>query len=169
MKPNCGKVLFIIVFCMFLVFSISSCLRQEQKVEPIIVSEPTEDFSREIQTETVEVNNEPSLVSLGEFKLTAYCSCDICCNGFAYNRPKDEYGNEIVYGSIGERLTTGVSVAVDPSVIPYGTELIINEHTYIAQDTGGAIDGNHIDIYMSDHQEALNFGVQTAEVYVKNN
>ena len=96
MKPNCGKILFIIVFCMFMVFSISSCLRQEQQIESIVVSEPTKELSREIQIEMIEANNEPSLVSLGEFKLTAYCSCHICCDWFAYNRPIDEYGNEVV-------------------------------------------------------------------------
>ena len=66
-------------------------------------------------------------------------------------------------------MVEGVSIAVDPSVIPYGTEVIINEHTYKAQDCGGAIDGNEIDVYFENHQEALNFGVQYAEVYMITN
>ncbi len=106
-------------------------------------------------------------VSLGNFKLTAYCSCSLCCGKWALNRPIDEYGNEIVYGSIGERLKEGYSIAVDPTVIPYRTEVIINGHTYKAQDCGGAIKGNRIDVYFEDHQAALNFGVQYAEVYIK--
>lgn len=106
-------------------------------------------------------------VSLGEFKLTAYCSCEICCNQWALNRPKDENGNEIVYGAIGEELKEGYSIAVDPNVIPYRTEVIINGHIYKAQDCGGAIKGNRIDVYMSDHNRALNFGVQYVEVFVK--
>ena len=115
-----------------------------------------------IKTEDCE---EPSLVNLGEFKLTAYCSCSKCCGKWAYNRPVDENGNEIVYGSIGERLVAGTSIAVDPKVIPYGSEVIINGHTYIAHDTGGAIKGNRIDVYFDDHQEARNFAVQYAEVF----
>lgn len=102
------------------------------------------------------------LVSLGEFKLTAYCSCPICCGEWAYNRP-----NGIVYGSTGEALTEGYSIAVDPNVIPYGTEVIINGHTYKAQDCGGAIKSNRIDVYFEDHNEALKFGVQYAEVFIK--
>lgn len=102
------------------------------------------------------------LVSLGEFKLTAYCSCPICCGEWAYNRP-----DGIVYGSTGEALTEGYSIAVDPNVIPYGTEVIINGHTYKAQDCGGAIKGNRIDVYFEDHNRALNFGVQYSEVFVK--
>lgn len=106
-------------------------------------------------------------VSLGEFKLTAYCSCSICCGKWANNRPIDENGKEIVYGSIGEKLQEGYSIAIDPSVIPYGTEVVINRHTYKAQDCGGAIKGNEIDVYFEDHNKALEFGVQYAEVFIK--
>jgi 3D (Asp-Asp-Asp) domain-containing protein len=118
------------------------------------------------EDEIVEEKTEQKLTSLGTFKLTAYCSCSKCCGKYAYNRPKDEYGNEIVYGSIGVRLIAGISIAVDPSVIPYGSNVAINGHTYTAHDTGGAIKGNRIDVYFDDHQEAWDFGVQYAEVFI---
>jgi 3D (Asp-Asp-Asp) domain-containing protein len=35
------------------------------------------------------------------------------------------------------------------------------------QDTGGAIQGNRIDIFMNDHQAALDWGRQTIEVFVE--
>lgn len=117
--------------------------------------------------ETDIVDSEPTLVSLGEFKLTGYCSCHICCNEWAYNRPKDEYGNDIVYGASGEILKSNYSIAVDPTIIPYGTEVVINGNTYKAQDCGGSIKDNRIDIYMSSHKMAKNFGVQYAEVFIK--
>jgi len=101
-------------------------------------------------------------VSLGEFKLTAYCSCEICCGVWANNRP-----NGIVYGAIGEELKEGYSIAVDPEVIPYRTEVIIDGKTYKAQDCGGAIKGNRIDVYFEDHDDALEFGVKHTEVFVK--
>lgn len=104
--------------------------------------------------------------SLGEFKITAYCSCEKCCGKWALNRPKDENGKDIVYGSTGATLVAGTSIAVDPSVIPYGSQVEINGHTYTAHDTGGAIKGNRIDVYFDNHQDALNFGVQYAEVFL---
>ena len=100
-------------------------------------------------------------VSLGQFKLTAYCSCAKCCGKWAYNRP-----DGIIYGAIGEELKEGYSIAVDPSVIPYRTEVIIDGKTYKAQDCGGAIKGNRIDVYFEDHNDALEFGVQHKEIFV---
>ena len=122
----------------------------------------------EIETDKgVDANQAIKPISLGNFKLTAYCACELCCGKWAYNRPIDGNGDEIVYGSIGERLKEGYSIAVDPTVISYRTEVVINGHTYKAQDCGGAIKGNRIDVYFEDHQAALNFGVQYAEVFIK--
>lgn len=118
-------------------------------------------------SETAGVSREIVWNSLGEFQLTAYCSCVHCCGYWATVRPVDEHGNPIVYTASGEIAQAGVTIAVDPSVIPYGTEVKIGDHVYIAQDTGGAIDENRIDVYFDNHQEALLFGMQTEEVFVK--
>lgn len=119
------------------------------------------------QVENVTVAEpEPTYTSLGEFKLTAYCSCEICCKQWANLRPKDEYGNDIVLGASGERLEPLRSIAVDTSVIPYGTEIMIYDKIFIAQDIGGSIKGNHIDIYMESHEDACAFGLQYAEVFL---
>ena len=137
---------------------------KQQEKEQLIVQKELLQNDIKIETETdrgVDTQaNEP--VSLGEFKLTAYCSCEKCCGIWAYNRP-----NGIVYGAIGEELKENYSIAVDPDVIPYRSEVIINGKTYKAQDCGGAIKGNRIDVYMNDHNDALKFGVQYAEVFVK--
>lgn len=106
-------------------------------------------------------------VSLGEFTITHYCSCPICCNDWAYGRPVDENGQEIVLTSSGARAEAGKTIAVDPEVIPYGSEVIINGQAYIAQDTGGAIQGNRIDVYCRSHEEALKLGKYTAEVFME--
>lgn len=119
-----------------------------------------------INTKANTENGDSNLVSLGEFKLTAYCSCSKCCGEYALNRPVDENGEEIVYGALGERLVAGISIAVDPNVIPYWSEVVINGHTYIAHDTGGAIKENRIDVYFDNHQDALSFGVRYAEVFI---
>ena len=109
---------------------------------------------------------EEEVESLGIFKLTAYCSCGKCCGEWGENRPVDENGEEIVFGASGERLIEGVSVAVDPSVIPYGSVLEIDGCKYKAQDCGGAIKDNRIDVYFDDHQSAVEFGVREAEVFL---
>lgn len=111
---------------------------------------------------TPETAAEEEWTSLGEFKITAYCPCEKCCGIWASNRP-----NGIVYTASGEKAEAGKTIAVDTSVIPYGTEVKIGDHTYIAQDTGCAIKGNKIDIYFDSHEEALKHGVKYAEVFVK--
>lgn len=113
------------------------------------------------------IPEQPKRISLGEFKLTAYCSCKKCCGFWAYSRPIDKYGNDIVIGASGERLYQGVSIAVDPAVIPYDSKVYIDGKEYIAHDCGGAIKGNRIDVYFDNHADALKFGVQYANVEVE--
>ena len=92
--------------------------------------------------------------SLGTFRITHYCSCYYCCGG---------WGNATASGAYP---TVGRTIAVDTSVIPFGTRVIINGNVYVAEDTGGAIKGNKIDIYVSDHATALRLGVYYTEVYL---
>ena len=69
----------------------------------------------------------------------------------------------------GRRVTPYVSCAVDPDVIPLGSTVMLEhngEMVYLrADDTGPAVNGNHIDIAVSGHQEALSLGVKTADVW----
>lgn len=53
-----------------------------------------------------------------------------------------------------------MTIATDPDVIPLGTEVEIDGHIYIAQDVGGAVSGNRIDLYFDSHDDALQWGVQ---------
>lgn len=62
------------------------------------------------------------------------------------------------YTSTGERVKEGI-IAVDPKIIPYGTMVEIKGMGYfIAQDCGGKIKGNRIDIYFDSKKEAKEFG-----------
>lgn len=153
-----------------LLYSAESEIQKLYEIKEPAIDETAGDVTEEKnfvgETEEDIVIPEIKKESLGEFKLTAYCSCEKCCGKWALNRPKDENGKDIVYGSTGAILVAGTSIAVDPSVIPYGSQVEINGHTYIAQDTGGAIKGNRIDVYFDNHQDALNFGVQYAEVFL---
>jgi len=58
-------------------------------------------------------------------------------------------------------------VAVDPNTIPLGTRLYIPGYGYaIADDVGGAINGNRIDLAFDSRGQALEFGVQRVTVYI---
>jgi 3D (Asp-Asp-Asp) domain-containing protein len=107
------------------------------------------------------------LVSLGEFRITAYCHCEICCGNWAKNRPVDEDGSVQVFTASGDLAVEGVTIAADTSVLPFGTEVIIDDVRYIVQDRGKAIKGNKIDVYFENHQDALEFGVQYKEVFIE--
>ena len=177
------KVALCVVNLLINVTVISGCIYEQKRSKTTIhtsneiihktkqqIKEQPKNNIKTIEIETdkeVDTNQAVEPVSLGEFKLTGYCSCSVCCNGWANNRPVDENGNEIVYGAIGEELKEGYSIAVDPDVIPYRTEVIIDGNTYKAQDCGGAINGNRIDVYFENHQKALEFGVRYAEVFIK--
>lgn len=113
------------------------------EVVEVVESEPTENIESE---PIVEEEVEPIT-----FKVTAYCPCKKCC------------GKSDGITATGVKATQGRTIAVDPRYIPYGTEVTINGNTYVAEDCGGAIKGNRIDIYFDSHQEALAFGVQYLE------
>jgi 3D (Asp-Asp-Asp) domain-containing protein len=60
-------------------------------------------------------------------------------------------------------------ISVDPSVIPLGTEVYVEGYGYaVAADTGGAIKGNKIDVFIPDKQDAINWGKQQVEVKILN-
>ena len=69
----------------------------------------------------------------------------------------------------GRRVTPYVSCAVDPDVIPLGSTIMIEyngEMVYLrADDTGPAVEGDHIDIAVKGHSDALSLGVQTADIW----
>lgn len=94
--------------------------------------------------------------SLGEFVITAYCPCEKCCGKYADGMTAS-----------GTAATEGRTCAVDPEVIPLGTEIEIDGVKYVAEDVGGAIKGRRIDICFNDHRSAVQYGVKCKEVYVQ--
>ena len=100
--------------------------------------------------------------SLGLFRLTAYCPCEICNENYV--------GQPTSYGT---ELTPFRTIAVDRKVIPLGTKVKINLPKlgwteFVAEDVGGAIRGNHIDICVSTHAETYGNAYNgTAEVMVQ--
>jgi 3D (Asp-Asp-Asp) domain-containing protein len=94
--------------------------------------------------------------SSDQFKATAYTHTDEGCD---------------MTTATGTTVRVG-TVAVDPKLIPYGTRMFIvtNDGAYIygvgtAEDCGGAIKGNRLDLYFPTDPECWAFGVRMATVY----
>lgn len=125
------------------------------------VTETTTEMTTRIVQNIVEnVENTTEKIVIPEYIeqemiVTAYCPCVKCCN---------KTDGITATGTLAKQ---GRTIAVDPRYIPYGTEVIIDGVTYIAEDCGGAIKGDRIDVFFSNHQDALNFGVQNKMVKVK--
>lgn len=92
--------------------------------------------------------------SLGTFKLTGYCPCYSCSEGWGRNT------------STGAIASAKHTIAVDPKVIPYGSKVLINGIVYTAEDRGGGVRGNHIDVFYDTHQETKVQGTQYQEVFL---
>lgn len=109
----------------------------------------------EIEQKIKEIENKPKKKYVGNFKITHYCPC-YTCNG--------SWGSKT---ALGTTMTPNRTIAVDPRVIPLGSKVEINGKTYIAEDTGGAIKGNRIDMCVSSHSEAYARGVlNSVPVYI---
>ena len=108
-----------------------------------------------LQGEAVQVSADANLKPLGTFRITHYCPCSICCGPWA---------NGIT--STGVTAQTNHTIAVNPSQIPYGSKVVINGQVYVAEDCGGAIVDNCIDIYVATHEEGNAKGVFYTDVYL---
>ena len=78
------------------------------------------------------------------------------------------YGDTIT--STGTKPIVGRTIAVDPRIIPYGSKVYIPQlnKVFIAEDCGGAIKGNRIDIFMNSYDECMNWGYKTITIYILN-
>mgnify|MGYP003458680225 FL=1 len=86
----------------------------------------------------------------------------------AYTAAFDECGKTDGITACGQPAIQGVTVACDG--LPFGTEVVIDGHTYIIQDRfGGNYGKSKIDIYMYKKEDALKFGRQIKIVEVKDN
>ena len=82
--------------------------------------------------------------------------------------PGDPYFGITSTGARAERNPSGYStIAVDPRVIPLGTKLWVDGYGYaIAEDVGGAIKGNEIDLYFSSSSQIWDWGARNVDIYI---
>ena len=95
-----------------------------------------------------------------------------------YQKPEPPEPEPVVFESTaytwtGCRTATGIwpsrgTVAVDPRVIPLGTELHIEGYgPAVAADTGGDIQGARIDLYMDTKHECLQWGRRKVQIQIR--
>ena len=122
---------------------INKIVKKGTKVEEVKVASSRGESSRKISSNSNSKGKHMSVLA------TAYTGDSITSTG---KRPK--------WGTI----------AVDPTVIPYGTKVYIPQFnkTFIAEDCGGAIKGNKIDIFMNDESSVYNWGRKTIDIYIVN-
>ena len=88
---------------------------------------------------------------LGNFTLTAYCSCPLCCG---------KWSGGMAAGGVYP--VQGRTVAM--AGVEFGTKLVIGDQVYTVEDRGTPY--GHVDIYLVNHADAILFGRQNADVYL---
>ncbi|SFS30276.1 3D (Asp-Asp-Asp) domain-containing protein [Marininema halotolerans] len=118
---------------------------------------PRNQNTRVAKRNSTEGKAAPTMVrgkALGDFTLTAYT---------AGPESTGKVPQDASYGvtSSGTKVADGITIAVDPNVIPIGSRVYIEGIGYrVAQDTGSAIKNQRIDVFMSDLDKARQFGVK---------
>lgn len=143
------KKVFILTLLITLLFG--SFVGSKQKYNSLKIDYQSYIEETELQLEVLrgELGEKADLPTeyLGEFTITHYDACIECC------------GKTDGITASGAKVCDDVTVAVDPSVIPLGTYIYIEGVGYrVAQDTGGAIKGNRIDVYVHSHSKAQELG-----------
>lgn len=161
----------VIVCIVLLIYLLAILIGTKAESEDIhrseeVVDNQIEDVNYIIEEENDRVE-EPDdvieLIYLGQFKTTAYCKCIRCCGIWSSEHPSrgSDYVQKTASGTVPE---AGRTIAADWSVLPKGTQVVINGNTYTVEDTGSGVDGKHIDVFFDSHEEARAWGVQYCEV-----
>ena len=138
-----------IIIAILLILSLLCYIRQNEPVSDFYI-EPTNNMELvDKPQQTKEIKRTLSVTAYG------YCPCVKCC------------GKSNGITATGVRAKEGRTVAVDSNVIPLGSTVIIDGHEYVAEDVGGGIKSNTIDIFHDTHTEALQFGKRKIEIIVK--
>lgn len=100
------------------------------------------------------VKGDAKTINMGKFKLTAYCPCYECSEG--YGRTTHS----------GKKAKSNHTVAADLSVMNLGDTVTIDGKRYKVEDSGGGVIGDHLDIFFDTHEEVEEFGVKHGDVKI---
>lgn len=126
--------------------------------EPIGPELPEEEVQEDYENENIEAALLAQATRLDDVTVTHYDPCVKCC------------GKTDGITATGVYVTPYYTVAVDPELIPLGSEVLVDYgdgeiHYYRAEDVGGGVKGKHLDLCVTDHTEALTLGVRQATVW----
>lgn len=111
-----------------------------------------------------------------ELLTTGYCKCGQCCNWthtFFLRRTVIKSGpnkgdrKKVRKTASGKMAKKNHTIAADTSKYPFGTVMYIPGYGYgVVEDVGGAIKGDHIDLFFGSHEAALKWGKRRKQVQI---
>lgn len=141
----------------------------EEVLETVVLKEPVDKVIH-VGTKVAQVAKRPSASAIYASRGTAVPSS--LSYSTAMRMEATAYSNDPITatGTVPVRNPNGWStIAVDPRVIPLGTKVYVENYGYaIAEDVGGAIKGNIIDIYLNSRTETRAWGRRMVTVYILN-
>ena len=141
----------IMALCMVIGFGLGWTSKETEIVE-VNIERPIVRVNRLIEEKEFEPT--PTYKTM-EIVATAYCPCVKCC------------GKDDGITATGVKAKANHTIAADPNVLPYGTEILCGMGEFVVEDCGDAIKGNRVDFFFDSHEEALKFGRQEFTIWVK--
>ena len=119
-------------------------------------------------------HNGPPVVR--EILTTGYCKCGRCCNWthtmflrrtVVKQGPGKGDHKKVRQTASGKTAKKNHTIAADTSKYPFGTVMYIPGYGYgVVEDVGGAIKGEHIDLFFGTHEAATKWGKQRKQVQI---
>ena len=145
----------LIIFCIYQANHFHELLDSQSQVFQETLDRQLDDYLELAKIEQPVKNTNFPKRNLGKFNLSWYTPVEL-------KKPIEKLRT-----ATGSRPKENRTIAVDPKVIPYGSTVYIEGYGYfIAEDTGGAIKGNRIDIFVNDYNKARQLGRKTANVWL---
>ena len=134
--------------------AVATCYTVAEEIAPEAKKRAEAEEKAEIE-EPMDNDTEP-LKYAGNFKITYYCACSYCCGP-----------NACGITASGTKATEGRTVGADTNIFPLGTHIYIEGMgELIVEDTGSAVKGNILDVFVDSHNKALQLGVDYKDVYI---
>jgi len=154
---------------------------RQSVIDYLIGNEPAEEssiaavayFATAVETTSEaipEAEPDAEWISIGTYTILHYCLCPRCCGIWsAQHQIRENDPDYIHLTASGVEPVAGVTAAVNPDIIPFGSTIYIDGiGEYTAQDTGAVPKRSRvIDLLVEDHETALEFGRKQAEVWVR--